>query len=536
MRAIRRTTAILLGVCATVLLILAAGRTQKTVALTTGLIKVAPSQTEGEISPYIYGASVEWTENGNRILDPATHLLRPEIMKLLQPLHIPVWRFPGGILADYYHWQDGVGPAQQRPKRANPMDGTTNENSFGTDEFIEFCKTLGSDPLITANFGTGTVQEALAWQKYFSDKGLPIKFWEVGNEIYLAEPKEHATIAGNDQRIYKTAQQYASGFSEWSNALRAADPKAQVGAIAGTYNTSAQNTNWMSVLLPGAGPNIDFIALHNAFAPLIFGSYNYNNQKNREEAYQAMFAQAMFSAEDTHRVALAAAGARTPAPRIAITEHFPLFGGSPKQVLDILDQSRTLASALYTGSLFQAFMREHVWMANYNIAVSKWFGALLTDTDAGIIRTPTYYLFDLYRNHFGSTLVNVQTSSPVFSTKSVGTVKSRDDVPYLDAVASVGQGDIYLAVINRNLSQETGSRISVDGLPPDAAADVTILAGNAPNAINGTSLSSSTQGGSPDSVTLRHSSWNGVNRDVYSFPPASVTVFKWKAPTAGRKE
>jgi alpha-N-arabinofuranosidase len=536
MRKIRRIQAILLGLSGALMLIFASSCTRKTAALTVAEIKVYPAQTAGEISPLIYGASVEWTENGNRIFDPDRGQLRPEVVNLLKPLHIPVWRFPGGILSDYYHWRDGIGQRGQRPKRSNPMDQSTHENSFGTDEFVEFCKALGSEPIITANFGTGSLQETLEWQKYFSEKGLPVKFWEIGNEIYLAEPKEHASVPGNDRRIYKTVQQYSSGFREWSEALRAADRQAQVGAIAGTYNTSPQNANWLNPLLSGAGSDIDFIALHNAFAPLIFGRYDYTNQKKRDEAYQAMFAQAMFSAEDTRRVEQAAAQVRWPAPKIAITEHFPLFGGSPDQLMAILDQSRTLASALYTSSLFHAFMREHVWMANYNIAVSKWFGALLTDTDSGIIKTPTYHLFDLYRNHFGNTLINVLASSPVFSTKQVGTVKSRDDVPYLDAVASTRQGSVYLAVINRNLSQQLQARITVDGLPGDAIAELTTLAGPGPNAINGASLSPSTQGGSADSITLQHGFWKGVNAGVYTFPPASVTVFKWEAAQRPRKK
>lgn len=536
MRKIVQIVSILLGLSGAFIVSLASSCTQEKSATTVAEIKAYISQPQGTISPLIYGASVEWTENGNRIFDPNQGQLRPEIINLLKPLHIPVWRFPGGILSDYYHWRDGIGPRGQRPKRSNPMDQSAQENNFGTDEFIDFCKALGSEAVITANFGTGSLQEALEWQKYFSDKGLRVRFWEIGNEIYLAEPREHASVPGNDRRIYKTVQQYSAGFREWAKALRTADGLAQVGAIAGTYNTSAQNANWLNPLLSGAESDIDFIALHNAFAPLIFGRYDYTDQRKRNESYQAMFAQAMFSAEDTRRVEQVAASTRAPAPKIAITEHFPLFGGTPDQLMAILDQSRTLASALYTSSLFHAFMREHVWMANYNIAVSKWFGALLTDTDGGIVKTPTYQIFDMYRNHFGSTLIKVEISSPVFSTKQVGTVKPRSDVPYLDAVASTGSGSVYLAVINRNLSQAMQASINVDGLPPNAVAELTTLAGLGPNAINGASLSPSTQGGSPDSITQRHGHWDGVNSTVYTFQPTSVTIFKWETARSPRSK
>lgn len=528
MRAMRILTVLLSGLAA-LIVIFSCSRTQQAAPSTVTEIRVFPHQVEGEISPLLYGASVEWTENGNRIFDPTRGQLRSEILDLLKPLHIPVWRFPGGILSDYYHWHDGVGSRSQRPKRPNPMDQTVHENNFGTDEFIDFCKALGAEPLVTANFGTGSLQELLEWQRYFREKGLPVRFWEIGNEIYLAEPKEHASVPGNDRRIYKTTEQYSRGFREWSEALRAADSQAQVGAIAGTYNTSPQNANWLNPLLSVAGPDINFIALHNSFAPLIFGKYDYTDRKKREEAYEAMFAQAVFSAEDSRRVSQAAASVRPHSPKIAITEHFPLFGGSPDQILAILDQSRTQASALYTASLFHAFMREHIWMANYNIAVSKWFGAILTDTDGGLIKTPTYHLFDLYRNHFGNVLVNVQTDSPAFSSRSVGTVKARNDVPYLDAVASAGKGSVYLAVINRNLLQAMQSRINVAGLPSGTIADLLVLSGPGPSAVNGPALGPSAQGGAPDSITLRKGTWTGVNTHVYDFPAASVTIFKWDA-------
>lgn len=507
-------------------------------ALGAAKISIYPNQSLGKISPYIYGASVEWTENGNRIFDPARDRLRPDILQALEPLRIPVWRFPGGILSDYYNWRDGTGPRSKRPKRTNPMDGSEQANNFGTDEFIEFCKTLHSEPLITANFGTGSLNEALAWQKYFIQKGLPVKFWEIGNEIYLAEPRKHASIPGNDIRIYKTADQYAAGFKQWAQALRKQGQGVKVGAIAGTYNTSKENRGWLKTLLDKDASDIDFISLHDAFAPLTSGSYNFDDAGKRLQAYDAMFAGAMYSADDIKKVIHDASSAGMRDPRIAITEHFPLFGGggSQKQLLSILDQSRTLASALYTASLLQVFMREHVWMANYNLAVSKWFGALLTDEEKGLVHTPTYYVYDLYRNHFGDSLVSVLTSGPVFSTKSTGIVAPRSDVPNLDTVASTDpQGNLYLAVINHNLSQPQQAAIAVQGLPRDSRADVLTLTGPAANAINGPSLSSSTRGGTMDAIRPRSSFWSGVNSGIYTFQPSSVTIFKWELKRAAKK-
>lgn len=473
-------------------------------------------------------------ENGNRLLDPATGNLRPEVLALLAPLRIPVIRFPGGILADHYNWRDGVGDRRKRPARQNPMDGSTHQNNFGTDEFVNLCQALHAQALITANVGSGTLESLLAWQEFFSkNRDFPIRNWELGNEIYLAEPKERGSIAGNDKRIFHSADEYAQLFTAWSAALKQKDSQALTGAITGTSNTSAENRGWLDTLLASpAAQNADFVALHNSFAPLILGRYDYGDDEKRENAYRAMFAEAAAAGDDIRTVQQKFASRRQGKPiRIAITEHFPLFGagGGQEQILQILDQSRTLGSALYTASLLHTYMRENVWMANYNLILSKWFGALITDTDAGLVKSPTYHVYDLYRNHFGDKLVPTHTVSAEYSPRKVGAARIVDRVPYLDCVASQdSSGGLFVAIINRDLRNSRSAQLDVQGFKGAAAAEVFTLAGS-PNAINGTSLSKSTQGGPLDHVAIRRSEWTGGPGASYSFPPSSVSILHWAA-------
>ena len=234
----------------------------------TASITVHPSIHTGMVSDLLFGAGVEWTENGNRIFDPTSRSNRIDIIAALKPLRLSVVRFPGGILADYYHWQDGIGPLDKRPIRQHPVDGTKQENSFGTDEFIEFCRSIGAQGLITANYGTGTPAEALAWQRYFLEKKFPVRLWEIGNEIYLSESRKNASIPGNDRRIFHGADQYAMDFPQWSLQLKKADPSAWVGMIAGTWNTSSENRDWLQQI-SRTQTHPDFVALHDAFAPLV---------------------------------------------------------------------------------------------------------------------------------------------------------------------------------------------------------------------------------------------------------------------------
>ena len=489
-------------------------------------IVVRPADRLDEISPLLFGSAVEWVDHGNGLCRAATGELRADVIDLLKPLRLSVIRFPGGILADHYHWRDGVGPLNRRPARRSPMDGNEHANTFGTDEYIRFIKAISAEPLVTANVGTGTYEELDAWRRYFDGQGASVPYWELGNEIYLAEPRARASIPGNDERIYHTSSAYAAKVKDWAARLRSGAPRARIGGIAGTDNTSAENRGWLQTLIEGASSELDFVALHDAFAPLILGSYDFLDERRRQAAYRAMFAQAAYAAEDAARVRQQweAAGKGRPA-RVAITEHFPLFGagGNEAQLLRVLDQSRTMASALYTASLFHAWMREGVWLATYNLTLSHWFGGLVTDTDAGLVKTPTYHVFDLYRNRFGTRRVGVSLTGPTFATEAIGTVRARARVEYLDVVgAHHAQGGLSLSVINRRFGAPVLAVI--EGLPA-GPVEVWTLAAETPSAINGPSLTDSTRASA--SIQPRGSQWTFTPGNPYTFPPNSVTMLRW---------
>ena len=496
--------------------------------LDSARIVVRPADRLDEISPLLFGSAVEWVDHGNGLCRPGTTELRADVVDLLKPLRLSVIRFPGGILADHYHWRDGVGPLNRRPTRRSPMDGNEHANTFGTDEYIRFIKAIAAEPLVTANVGTGTFEELDAWRRYFDEQGASVPYWELGNEIYLAEPRPRASVPGNDERIYHTPAAYAAKAKDWAARLRAVAPNARIGGIAGTENTSAENRGWLQTLIDAAAAELDFVALHDAFAPLILGSFDFRNERRREAAYRAMSAQAVYAAEDAARVRQQwEAGGKGRPARIAITEHFPLFGagGSEAQLLQILDQSRTMASALYTASLFHAWMREGVWLATYNLTFSRWFGALITDTDSGLVKTPTYHVFDLYRNRFGTRRVGVSLTGPTFATEAIGTVRARSGVAYLDAVAARhAEGGLSLSVINRRFGAPVVG--TIDGLPA-GPVEVWTLAADAPETINGPGLTDSTR--ARGSIQPRGSQWTFTPGSQYTFPPNSVTMLRWPA-------
>ncbi len=165
------------------------------------------------------------------LLYPADHVggAEPDIIRLLKESHLPLLRWPGGNFVSGYHWRDGIGPQDARPTRMNPAWGGLENNRFGTDEFIAFCRAVGCEPMICINGGDGTPEEAAEWIHYCNDpattplgslrakNGHPqpynVKLWEVGNELW-----------GHWQVQWTTPAGYADRYRRFAPLMQKVDP------------------------------------------------------------------------------------------------------------------------------------------------------------------------------------------------------------------------------------------------------------------------------------------------------------------------
>ena len=125
---------------------------------------------------------------------------RRDVLDAVRPLRIPVLRWPGGNFVSGYHWLDGVGPAAERPRRSELAWYAEESNRFGTNEFLEYCRVLDTEPYICVNMGSGTMDEAQAWVEYCNGTGnthwanlrrahghpepYRVRYWGLGNEMY----------------------------------------------------------------------------------------------------------------------------------------------------------------------------------------------------------------------------------------------------------------------------------------------------------------------------------------------------------------
>lgn len=411
---------------------------------------IDPTKVRREIQRGLFGTNLEWFNYANGICAPDGSI-DPAWSALARDQGITNVRFPGGTLSDFYHWRDGIGPAGERPWRDHPTDSGRSPNIFGTPEFIRFCFAIHAVPLITVNAGTGDAAEAADWVAYCNQPsnpdraadGLPdpvnVKLWEVGNELYLP---------GNptDKKIITVSPEvYADRFLEFSAAMRKVDPTIKLMAI-GTANSTALQLpypDWTEILLKKAAPQIDLVAIHNAYFPMIFGKTGLT----AKEVYQSLWAAP--EAVDRSLSKLDALIAKYENGRpigIAITEWGALFSFDPQWI----DQVKTMGTAVYLARLMQVFLNHP------RVVVADYFK--FTDRSpmgwVGYDKKPKvpYYVIQLFARHFGSRLVEATVESPTFSVGPVGVATAESDVPEVTVVAALDDSGhkLFVNLINRS--------------------------------------------------------------------------------------
>lgn len=469
-------------------------------AVATAQVRVSAGAPGRPLPDDVFGMHVEWAERGNGLVDQAGRLRR-EVVADLTRLRIPVFRFPGGIHADYYDWAEAARPQAQRRTARNVFSGRNEPQPFGSPELVELLRATGATALITANYGTGRAEDAGAWARWFRDAGVAPAYWEVGNEIYLADPDRDQP---NGRRIHHPAAEYGRDVARYRDAIRAALPEARVGAILHVDDGAfallpAANRGWSETVLSTLTGPIDFVSVHNGYAPVVIGdTERFDSADARARVYRALYAAPHQTHDNLQEVArLLDARPPTRGLPIAVTEYGPLFGVSAKRDYHAayVDQSRTLAAAIYTASMLTTLLdHPRVFLATYTNPVHRWYGGLLTDTDDGLIRTPTFQAFEWYRTRLTGRLVPVQVTTPGFAAEAVGLVKARTNVPDLVAQASRGPaGDVSVLLVNRSLHRTLHTTVAVEGVSAVRKARCEVLTASGPEAVEGPTLTSTTR-------------------------------------------
>ena len=449
-------------------------------------IRIWPDLPKARINPNIFGHFAEhlgrciyegiWVGPRSRI--PNQGGLRLDVLAALKQLRAPVMRWPGGCFADAYHWRDGIGPVGERPQTVNIWWAQAEPNTFGTDEFVRFCREVGCEPYICLNVGSGSPREAMQWLEYCNFGGdstltrlrgaepYGVKYWGVGNENW-----------GCGGRF--VAADYAKEYVRFASYLRAMDRSIELiacGASPGDYGNPVF-VNWNHDFCQ-AMPHpdlIDHLSIHRYFNRGQGTDFS-------DSEYHALFADLIAMERDLQQAdELLAYFYPDKFVGLAVDEWGVWHPGA---VVDNgLEQENTLRDAVFAAAALNLFNRyaHRVTMANIAQTVNV-LQCIAVTSKSRMYVTPTYHVFDMMRPHMGARVLTDEIECPEFEARPIG-LKRKCPVPALSSSASVSGKRICLTVANQTVDQDVTTRIGLHGAKIGAVAGRVLHAGN-PRAAN----------------------------------------------------
>lgn len=400
-------------------------------------------------------------------LMPADNIkgMRTDTLALLKQLNSPIYRWPGGNFVSGYNWKDGIGDPDKRPTRKNPAWGGIDTNDFGMDEFIQFCREIGTEPLAVVNTGLGDVQLARDMVEYANssidtpmgkwraDNGNPepykITYWGIGNEMY-----------GDWQLGHVPVDDYVKRHNEFAEAMKAVDPSIKLVGVGENMGI------WSKKMLENCANNMDYISEH---------FYCGEVKDVFEHVYQ--IAERIKAKVKNHKSYLETLPSlQNKFIPIAMDEWNYWYG---EHVYGELGCVYHLKDALGIAIGLHEFFRNSdvITMANYAQTVNVISAIKTTKTQAFFDTTGLALM--LYRQHFGSVPVAVEVK-PVSDSNQTNTVMAPIDV--FAAWKDEQAGILTLAVVSP-LDREINIRIDIAGkevIPPKTAW---ILTGKDPMSI-----------------------------------------------------
>jgi len=420
-------------------------------------------QGEHVISKHIYGHFSEhlghciyggfWVGENSPVSN--TRGIRNDVVKALKDMKIPNLRWPGGCFADEYHWMDGIGPRDKRPKMVNThWGGVVEDNSFGTHEFLDLCEQLEAEPYICGNVGSGSVEEMSKWVEYMTfdgespmanlrrengrEKPWKVKFWGVGNENWGCGGNMTAEFYADQYRRYAT---YCRNYGD--NRLY---------KIAGGPNTD--DYHWTETLMKSIGGRMQGLSLHYYTVPKTWGDKGSATQFDEAE-YFATIANTYRMEELISRHSNIM-DRFDPAKRIALVpdEWGAWYNVEPGTNPGFLFQQNTMRDAIVAGINLNIFNNhcDRVKMAQIAQTVNVLQAVILTQ-DEKMVLTPTYWVFHMYQVHQEATML------PVYFSGNRYEMPGNDATPRAPQGGTVGRRSVD--AVNVSASRDASGKIHI---------------------------------------------------------------------------
>ncbi len=380
---------------------------------------------------------------------PNVNGMRNDAVKALKEMGIPVLRWPGGCFADEYHWKDGIGDKKNRKKMINThWGGVVEDNSFGTHEFFELCRQLGCDAYVNGNVGSGTVQELSEWVEYITFDGVSpmaelrakngskapwnLKYIGVGNESWGCGGNMDPEHYGN---LFKQYNTYCRDYKAGEHILRIA---------CGPNN---DDYHWTKKVTDKVKHHADALSLHYYTVPT--GKWHNKGSAtdfDKNEYISTIFKAYRMEELISNHIAMMDSIAPWKKMKLIVDEWGTWYDVEPGTNPGFLYQQNTMRDAIVAAFTLNIFNKhaDRLMMCNIAQTVNVLQAVLLTDGEK-LVKTPTYYVFKVFKEHQNNTLLGSYLTTEKLTSKN----DNNGEFPQLIESASVDEnGVVYSTVAN----------------------------------------------------------------------------------------
>ncbi|MCR4952848.1 MAG: alpha-N-arabinofuranosidase [Treponema sp.] len=374
--------------------------------------------------------------------------IRKDIIDAFKQIKVPAVRWPGGAFADEYHWKDGIGPLENRKKITNTnWGGIIEDNSFGTHEFMRFCELVGCEPYINGNVGSGTVQEMSEWVEYMTSDGQSpmadlrrangqekpwkVKFLGIGNESWGCGGNMRPEYYADEYKRFQTYTKNHSGNQLYKIAC----------------GPNSFDLNWMEVMMKNLNPGmVNGIDQHYYTMPVwpqMESATDFDDDVYYKTISSANFINTIITrdCEIMNRY--------DPEKKIGliIGEWGCWHAVEEETNPAFLYQQNTMRDALVAAIHLNIFNShsDRLVMANLAQMVNVLQAIILTK-DEKLIKTPTYHVFDLFKEH--------QNGDALYCYSENQNMREGLDTPLLSSSASIKDGVLTITLANTSLDQD----------------------------------------------------------------------------------
>ena len=461
------------------------------------------------ISPRLYGSFLEHLGRAiyEGIYDPKSKFadaqgFRTDVIAEVRRLGVPIVRYPGGNFVSGYHWLDGVGPKKDRPTVLDRAWNSIETNQFGTDEFIEWARMVGTEPLFGLNFGTGTAEDAAAlveycnvpkgtkWsdlrRSYGHEQPYNVKYWCVGNEM-----------DGPWQIGHMDARDYGMKAADAARQMRAVDPTVKLIACGSSGPFMPTYIDWDLTVLRHCYDVVDGISLHRYFG-------NDSETDHESSKYVAMNLAMDRQIEEIIDVCDTIRAEKRSDKQLFLSfdEWNVWYRARSGDAVDghrtfaphLLEEQYNLEDALVVGGLVNSLMRHSNRVQVSCLAQLVNVIAPIMTNENGILRQTIYYPYAWALKYAKGSALSLVPTGPGYEVATLGrptesgglTSPGFGMVQYLDVCAALDEANktATFFVLNRDLQNEQELEINWHDLTPASVKAFETITGNDLKAIN----------------------------------------------------